>query len=145
MGLNSFEDLKCWQACHELRGWVKILVRSWPSKENFDLTDQVKRSSRSACANLAEGYGRNNSKDNARFCKNSLGSLWETLDHLIDARQSQYINEEEFTKGRELIEKAIKLTRGYMRYLYGNSELREPSVPYGNEIVQTTDNKQQTT
>lgn len=131
MGLNSFEELKCWQACHALRGWVKQLITSWPKDEKFDLIGQIRRSSRSACANLAEGYGRNNSKDNARFCKHSLGSLWETLDHLLDAHQSDYISSQELEKGRELIATSIKLTRGYMRYLYSNTELREPTENYG--------------
>lgn len=124
MGLSSFEELKCWQACHDLRGWVKEVVRTWPRDEKYDLVDQIRRSSRSSCRNIAEGFGRYNSKDNARFCKNSIGSLNETLDILIDAHQSGYITDEQLDIGRTKVLGALKITWGYIRYLYGNDELR---------------------
>lgn len=130
MTLNSFEDLKCWQACHEFRGWAKDVIRTWPSDEKFDLTDQLRRCSRGSCRNIAEGFGRNNSKDNARFCKTAIGSLNESLDILIDAHQSGYVSDETLFDGREKIQRCLKITWGYVRYLYKNQELREPEAEY---------------
>jgi four helix bundle protein len=143
MTITSFEDLKAWQSCRDLRIWTKDIVRTWPREEKFNLTGQVIRSVRSACANLAEGYGRNNSKDNGRFCKMDIGSLYETLNHFIDAQESGYIDEVILNEGRERIETAIKLTRGYLRYLSSDSTLWEPIAHYGNDpdnVYRTTDN-----
>lgn len=144
MAIKSFEDLLAWQSCRDLRIWTKDLVSTWPSEEKFNLSDQVIRSVRSACANLAEGYGRNNSKDNGRFCKMAIGSLYETLNHFIDAKESGYIDEAELNQGRERIETAIRITRGYLRYLSSDNALREPIAQYGNapdNTYQTTDNQ----
>jgi four helix bundle protein len=133
MTIKSFEDLKAWQSCRDLRIWTKELVRTWPPEEKFNLSDQVIRSVRSACTNLAEGYGRNNSKDNGRFCKMAIGSLYESLNHFIDAKESAYIDEVLLNEARERIESAIKLTRGYLRYLSSDSDLREPIAHYGTD------------
>jgi len=56
----------------------------------------------------------------------SIGSLYESLNHLIDAEESGYINAEQLQEGRGKIEAAIKITRGYLRYLSDSDTLREP-------------------
>jgi len=56
--IRSFEDLECWKVCTELRRFVSQLVKTFPKEEQFDLTSQMKRASRSVTHNIAEGYGR---------------------------------------------------------------------------------------
>lgn len=60
----------------------KKLIPVLPKEERFDLTDQVRRSSKSVPANIAEGYGRFYYMDNVRFCYNARGSLDETANHI---------------------------------------------------------------
>lgn len=116
--LTSFEDLECWKACRVLRLFVaKEVVPILPAEEKYRLTDQIRRSSRSTTANIAEGYGRFHYLDNAKFCSNSRGSCWETLDHLITARDEEMIPEAMLAKGRSLVEEAVRLLNGYMSYL----------------------------
>ena len=67
--LHSFTELVAWQKCRVLRKAVSKLARQFPPEEKFRLTDQIIRSSRGPCANIAEGYGRYYEKDNARFCR----------------------------------------------------------------------------
>lgn len=68
----------------------KQLIPLLPKEEKYDLADQVRRSSKSVPANIAEGAGRYYYMDNVRFCYNAPGSLDETLNHLIAARDLGY-------------------------------------------------------
>ena len=121
--LKSFEDLKCWQACRDLRVFVKQqIVPQLPADEKFRLIDQIIRSSRSSTANIAEGYGRFHYLDNAKFCSNARGSCWETLDHLITANDDNLINNDLLEQGRSKVSEAIKILNGYITYLQKSSK-----------------------
>ena len=84
--IRSFEDLDCWQECRKLRLFVaKEVLTVLPKDEKWRLGDQILKAARSTTANIAEGYGRFHYLDNAKFCRNSRGSCYEVLDHLITA------------------------------------------------------------
>ncbi len=134
--LKSFEELKCWQSCRRFRLLVRDLLKRFPKDEMFLLTAQLKDSSRSTTHNIAEGFGRDNALDNARFCRVARGSLMEALDQLITSQDEGLITEEELEKGRELFTEARALLDGYIDYLSkakGDSMLREPMMPYGTD------------
>ncbi len=116
--IRTFEDLECWQACRKLRLFVaKEVVPILPREERFRLGGQVLEAARSTTANIAEGYGRFHYLDNAKFCSNARGSCWEVLDHLITAVDEELIPREKLSKGRGLVNTAVKLINGYMNYL----------------------------
>ncbi|MBN1932946.1 MAG: four helix bundle protein [Desulfobacterales bacterium] len=116
--LKTFEDLKCWQACRDLRLFVaKEVLPALPGNEKYRLSDQILRAARSTTANLSEGFGRFHYMDNAKFCSNSRGSSYEVLDHLITAYDEDLLSSEMLEKGRKLVDSAVKLINGYMRYL----------------------------
>ncbi len=136
--LKSFEELKCWQACRRFRLFVHDLLKRFPKEEKYLLTAQLKDSSRSTTHNIAEGFGRDNAMDNARFCRVSRGSLMEALDQLITGQDEGLITEDELGKGRELFTEARALLEGYIDYLSkakGENMLREPMMFYGTEQV----------
>lgn len=116
--VRSFEDLECWRACRALRQFIsREVIPQLPKEERYRLGDQLLRASRSATANVAEGYGRFHYLDNAKFCSNARGSCWEVLDHLITASDEQFISDEVLARARELVGHAIRLLNGYMNYL----------------------------
>jgi four helix bundle protein len=116
--IKSFEDLQCWQACRDLRLFIRRkIIPLLPKEEIYRLNDQLIRFSRSTTANIAEGYGRFHYLDNAKFCSNSRGSCWETLDHLITANDEGLIPDELLAEGRELVNQAVRVTNGYIAYL----------------------------
>ena len=114
---KTFEDLKCWQACREVRIFIFGLVKSYPKQEIYSLADNMKRAARSTTENIAEGFGRFHYKENAQFCRISRGSLFELLDDLIISIDEKYIDQDDYHKGRDLISKALKLLNGYINYL----------------------------
>jgi len=132
--LRSFEELKCWQSCRRFRLFVHDLLQRFPKEELYLMTAQLKDSSRSTTHNIAEGFGRDNAQDNARFCRNSRGSLMEALDQLIASNDEGLITDDELLKGRELFTDARAWLEGYIDYLTkakSDNMLREPSAPYG--------------
>jgi four helix bundle protein len=115
---ESFENLKVWQKAHELMWFVhREVVPLLPREEKWDLAEQIRRSSKSVGANVAEGYGRFYFKDRVRFCYNARGSLSETEHHLIDARHLEYISPALYQKGHDLAAEAQRLLNGYIDYL----------------------------
>ena len=120
---ENFEKLQCWQACSDLKAYIKenILV-SLPSSEKFDLHSQLLRASRSATANIAEGWGRFHYKESIKFLLNARGSVAEVLDHALEAKSCNYIAEEELKEIREQTDRCLKLINGYIRYLRKENE-----------------------
>ena len=114
---KSFEDLECWKAGIEVRLFFKEIINRLPKEEKFTLASQIKRASRSVTNNIAEGFGRFHYQENIQFCRSSRGSLHELIDHLIICKEDEYIIEEDYQRGRELLNKAIAILNGYINYL----------------------------
>jgi four helix bundle protein len=115
---QSFEKLKTWQKAHKLMLAIhKQLIPLLPKEKKYDLADQVRRSSKSVSANIAEGAGRYYYMDNVRFCYNARGSLDETLNHLIAARDLGYCSISVYEDLRGQIEEIRRLLNGYISWL----------------------------
>jgi len=54
--VKSFRDLKVCQAGREGARSIFKVSRGFPPEERYSLTDQIRRSSRSVCANIAEAW-----------------------------------------------------------------------------------------
>jgi four helix bundle protein len=72
------EDLIVWQLADELCGEVVRLTSLETARRSFKLCDQLKDSSESVVGNIAEGYGRRQHNDFARFLDIAMGSLRES-------------------------------------------------------------------
>lgn len=114
---KTFEDLECWQACRELRIFAAKVCNGLPKDEEYRLKDQILRSARSTTANIAEGYGRFHYQENIQYCRHARGSAYELLDHFITGVDENLIAEAVLTECRILVEKAVQLLNGYIRYL----------------------------
>jgi len=53
---GSFKELKVYQLAFESAREIFKISKKFPKEETYSLTDQVRRSSRSVCANIGEGY-----------------------------------------------------------------------------------------
>lgn len=115
--IKTFKDLECWKKCKELRVEISGLVKLFPDYEKYDLTMQMRRASRSATYNIAEGYGRFHHKENIQFCRVSRGSLYELLDQIDVAFEEEYITIEKFNSLNDLVITCIKILNGYIKYL----------------------------
>ncbi|HEU5290699.1 MAG TPA: four helix bundle protein [Cyclobacteriaceae bacterium] len=115
--MKNFEELDCWKKATALRRRLSELVKKFPNDEKYRLTDQIIRASRSVTANIAEGYGRYHYQENAQFCRQSRGSLFELIDHLIVAGDEKYISDAEFAEFKTEIESCLIVLNGFINYL----------------------------
>ena len=54
--MASYKDLTCFKKAFELAMDILEISKKFPKEETYSLTDQIRRSSRSVCANFAEAY-----------------------------------------------------------------------------------------
>ena len=115
---RTFEELEAWKAGRELRIFVfRAIVPILVKLKEFDLSDQIKRASRSVTHNIAEGHGRFHFLDNCRFCSQARGSLNEVLDQLITCHDDPLIQDDLYHTGREHFNKTLRILNGYMSWL----------------------------
>jgi len=96
MKIKSFQDLNIWKEAHQLVLEIYKIARKFPKEENYSLTSQIRRASISVPSNIAEGMGRNTTKELLSFLYNARGSLSETICQLILSKDLGYITESEF-------------------------------------------------
>ncbi len=118
MSIKSLETLEVWKKAKEfsLRIYREVLPLL-PSEEKWNLNQQLRRSSSSVPANIAEGYGRFYYQEIIRFCYTARGSLEETLSHLVLCFELKYIPKDLFDSLEQDGEKLAQLINGYVGYL----------------------------
>ena len=109
MEIKSFQDLNIWKEAHQLVLEVYRITRDFPKEENYCLISQIRRASISIPANIAEGMGRNTTKELLSFLYNARGSLSEVVYHLLLAKDLKYIKENVY---KELEERYNGLGKG---------------------------------
>lgn len=114
---KGFTELECYKNGRELRKSISTLVGTFPNEERYELVSQIKRSSRSITANIAEGYGRYTYSDTRHFFIIARGSVTETMEHLMTALDENYITETTWKPEFEKCEVIFKLINGFIAYL----------------------------
>ena len=93
----DFKDLLAYKKAFDLSMKIFELSKSFPKEEKYSLTDQVRRSSRSVCANIAEAYRkRRYPKHFTSKLTDSDGENSETSTWLDFALACNYISENDF-------------------------------------------------
>lgn len=113
----GFEQLELWKKVRAFKKEVIEEAKKWSAEEKFKLIDQTIRSSRSINALLAEGHGRFTSADQLHFCIQARGSLSETINHLIDAIDEEYITAERLNYFKEKGKEIERMLNGYIKFL----------------------------
>ena len=89
--------------------------KTWPAEERYSLTDQIRRSSRSVCANLAEAWGKR--RYVAHFTSkltDADGENLETQTWLNFAHDCGYLNEAAFAELIQASEEVGRLLGGML-------------------------------
>ncbi len=74
---QHFKDLVVWQRAMEMVTEVYKLTDSFPKREVYSLTDQIRRAAVSVPSNIAEGQAHHNNREFVHFLRHSSGSLAE--------------------------------------------------------------------
>ena len=89
----EFEDLRVYKKLFELALQVHELTLSFPKFEMYELGSQLRRSSNSSPANLAEGFGNRHTNIYLECISRSKGEIRETRHHLQIAFRKSYLDE----------------------------------------------------
>ena len=83
MALQNYQDLEVWQKAMTLAEQCYLVTKVFPREELFGMTSQIRRAAVSIPANIAEGQGRQHTKEFLNHLSIARGSLKELETHLI--------------------------------------------------------------
>lgn len=94
VGIKTFKELNVYQLAFEQSLKIHTLADGFPKHEQFALTSQIRRSSKSICANIAEGFEkqRQSKAEFRRFLFMAVGSAAEVLVWLDYCLALKYIS-----------------------------------------------------
>ena len=115
--IRSFKDLKIWQKGIETVQEIYRITESFPQKELYSLTSQMRRAVVSIPSNIAEGFRRQHNKEYKQFLNIALGSCAELETQVIIARRLKYINESQEENLVNLITYICKMTVNLIKKL----------------------------
>ncbi|WP_273565565.1 four helix bundle protein [Maribacter halichondriae] len=113
----KFQDLLAYKKSFELAMEIFEVSKKFPREEKYSLTDQIRRSSRSVSANIAESYAkRRYPKHFVSKLTDSDGENLETQTWLEFSRECKYIESDEFEK---LFEQTVQIAK-LIHYMINN-------------------------
>lgn len=92
--MHKYQDLKIWMKGIELVTAVYKATAEFPKEEKFGLISQMRRCAVSIPSNIAEGAGRNSSKEFVHFLSIANGSSYELETQIIVANNLALLGEE---------------------------------------------------
>ena len=112
----EYSELGVWLEARKLVNLLYDSSKLFPKEELFGLTNQMRRAAISIPSNIAEGCGRQTSKDTIHFLHISRGSLYELETQYYLAFDQKYIDENSFNSALEQIQTCKKLLNGFINY-----------------------------
>ena len=130
--IQSYEDLEVWQLAMTLAEQCYQLTATFPREETYGLSAQIRRAAVSIPANIAEGYGRNQTGNFLNFLRIAQGSVRELETHLLLASRLKVADVARTAPCREVAIRVSKMLRALIRSI-------EDGPPLTNHSRQTTD------
>jgi len=96
--VQSFRKLKVWEKALFLTLDIYESTRPFPREELYGLTSQMRRSSASIGANIAEGSCRKGDNEFGRFLYIAMGSASELEYHLLLARDLHLLKAQDYQR-----------------------------------------------
>ena len=118
--VKDFKELIVWQKAMELVAEVYRVVKKLPKEELFALSDQIRRAAISIPSNIAEGQGRNSTKEFIRFLAIAKGSKAELETQLLLCVKINYLNSAEIETAISLIHEIGKMLNALQKSLTSN-------------------------
>jgi four helix bundle protein len=124
---KRFEDIGAWQRARETNRRVYVITKTCPFAHDPSLRNQIRRSSASIMANIAEGFGRGGNREFNQFLGYARGSAAELKSHFYVALDAELIKETDFREIYALTSQAEAQISGLINYL-ATSEKRGPRL-----------------
>ena len=116
MKIKTHEDLEVYQIAFKAAMEIFELSKRFPTEEKYSLTDQIRRSSRSVCANLAEGWRKRRYK--AAFIAKLSDSEAEAAEVQVWLKFAVECNYLEVEKARDLYKDYNRIIGGLVNMIH---------------------------
>jgi four helix bundle protein len=124
--MQDFHNLEVWKKAHELTLSIYQCTKRFPDDERFGLVSQIRRSSASIGANLAEGCGRGTDADFSRHVQIAMGSACEVEYQLLLARDLKYLDNDGYVLLNNEICRVKRMLTSLLKSLKPNTTLSRP-------------------
>lgn len=114
--VDSFEKLECWRSARELVMLVYSICQAGNLARDFDTRSQIRRAALSVMNNIAEGFGRESSKEFIRFLDIAQSSAMEVKSICYVLHDMKYLSRDIVEQIQLKAETTKRLIRGLMRY-----------------------------
>jgi four helix bundle protein len=115
MALSRYQELIVWQRAMDLVTRVYEATEAFPHKELFGLTNQIRRAAVSVPSNIAEGQGRNTTREFLRYLSMARGSLQELETQVVIAFRLRYLEDPDQAEIIALVTETGRLLSGLSR------------------------------
>jgi len=122
--ITDYRDLDVWKEAMTLAAEIYEMTRAFPRDEMFGMTSQMRRSSVSVAANIAEGYGRQQTKPFIQFLRVAQGSLKELETLVMLAERVGLIAREGAMPAMDRCQRIGKMLVGLVRKLNEKDDAR---------------------
>ena len=112
---NMDENLEVYQLAEKLADLVWEIVSEWDFFAKNTVGEQLVDACDSVCANIAEGCGRFNYRDNSKFIKIARGSLYETKNWLRRAYRRGLLDQSQVEGVKGILEELLPKLNAYLR------------------------------
>ena len=114
---KAFEDLEVFQRAYRISLEIHRASLNFPAIEQYALADQLRRSSKSVCANVAEGFAKQNISvaEFKRFLSMAIGSSDEMRVWIRYCYDLGYIEEAMWEQWREAYQEISRMLQGLHR------------------------------
>jgi four helix bundle protein len=117
MTARNYRDLIAWKKAFDLALAIYEETSSFPMEEKYGITSQLRRSGISISSNIAEGEGRNSSREFRHHLSIALGSLREVETQVLIAESLGYFREDRAAKLMEMAAEVGRLINGLSKSL----------------------------
>jgi four helix bundle protein len=111
------EDLNVYQKLCHLHIEVCDMTKSWPSEEKYELASQIRRSSNSSPANLAEKHSDRHVKNKIEGVNRARGEALETIHHLYISKLKGYVTDGIYQQYRNHYMECVRMLNGLEKTL----------------------------
>jgi four helix bundle protein len=123
------EDLKVYQLLCDLHIDVCDISHRFPHEERYELGSQVRRSSNSSPANLAEKHSDRHIRNKIEGVNRARCEALETVHHLYIASRKKYISLEEYEVIRERYLQCVRMLNGLEQSLEKHLDPQQRRFP----------------
>ena len=117
MKVQHYRQLDVWQLAMELAEKSYLSTKGFPREELFGLTSQIRRSAVSIPANIAEGQGREHTKEFLNHLSIDRGSLMELETHLMLSQRVELLKQVELDSLLALTDRLSRMLSGLRKAL----------------------------